>query len=321
MLNTYSAVLESAFPERRMGIFRSTLSRNAVNFVTRQIQFFTESVVSGSDRSVNVSIPENVVQATVSISWGFSSNDFGLKLFSGSNLIAESNYLNVPGLTGSREKVVLREPASQTYKAVVQHSVAGTTQNVNGIVEITQVEYPELTDLGLLSPELAAEAERSLISNIILPEGRRFRPDWPVSRSELAAAFVRSGLVPQYVASKPLYTDVRDIFTRNAVESLQLGPRGRLVFDAAGDKFSPYNFASRLIAAVALVRAADLESLAQSAVMPTGVQDINDIPLQWRGHIAVALERGLIRLHGNRVDSARAITRLELAQSINTLIR
>ena len=321
MLNAYSAVLESAFPDRRMGIFRSTLSRNAINFVTRETQLFTEMVVPGSERSVNVPIPQNVVQASVSVSWGLGPNDFGLKLFSGSNLLAESNYLNLPGLTGAREKIVLREPAAQTYRASIQHTATGTAQNVVGAVEITQVEYPKLSDLNALTPELAAEAERSLISNILLPEGRGFRPDWPVFRAELAAAFVRAGLVSQYVASKPMYADVRDISTRNFVESIQMGPRGRIVFDASSDRFSPYNFASRLVAVVALVKAADLESAASKATMPLGVQDLNDIPLQWRGHFAIALERGLIRLQGSRANPGKAITRVELAQSINALIK
>jgi serine protease AprX len=321
MLNTHSAVLESAFPDRRMGIFRSTLSRNAISFVSRQTQSFTETVSPGSERSVTVAIPQNVIQASVSISWGLGPNDFALKLFSGSNLVGESNYLNLPGLTGAREKIVLRSPAAQTYRAAIQHTVTGRAQNVYGAVDVTQVEYPELADLDTLAPELAAEAERSLLSNILLPEGKSFRPNWPVFRSELAAAFVRAGLVSQYVGSKPLYTDVRDISTRNFVESVQMSSRGRLVFDAGGERFSPHSFASRLVAVVALVKAADLESSAKNAVMPSGVQDVNDIPLQWRGHFAIALERGLIRLQGNRANSAWAITRLELAQSINSLIR
>src|SRR6185437_12327733 len=44
MLNTYAAVLEAAFPERHMGGFRSTLSRNAIRFVTRTSQTFEQTV-------------------------------------------------------------------------------------------------------------------------------------------------------------------------------------------------------------------------------------------------------------------------------------
>ncbi len=321
MLNTYSAVLEAAFPNRRMGIFRSTLSRGSVKFVTAQTQTFTENVVPGTERSVSVSLPSNVVQASVAVSWGLSANDFGLRLYSGGTIVGESNYLNLPGITGRREKIVLRNPSSQSYRAGIQHSAGvGTAQNVHGIVEVTRVEYPDLPDLSALSPELIAEAERSLLANIIMPEGHRYRPDWAVSRFEFSAAFVRAGLVPQYVASTPMYLDVRDITTRNAVESIQSGPDGRMIFDATGERFSPHTLTSRLVAVVALIKAARLEAAAATAVLPLTVVDANDIPQQWRGYFALALQKDLIRLHGNRANPAKSITRMELARSINRLI-
>src|ERR1051326_2436929 len=105
MLNTYAAVLEAAFPERHMGGFRSTLSRNAIRFVTRTSQTFEPIVVPNLTSSANVTIPENTIQAGVSIYWGFSTNDFGLRLYDQSNsLLGESNYLNMPGFTGRRER-------------------------------------------------------------------------------------------------------------------------------------------------------------------------------------------------------------------------
>ncbi len=322
MLNTYSAVLEAAFPERRIGIFRSTLSRNRVSFETTQSQLFTETVTPGIERSVDIPVPSNVVLATVAVSWGLSSNDFGLRLFSGNNLIGESNYLNLPGLTGRRENVVLRNPAPQTYRAAVRHSAGvGTAQRIHGVVQVTRVEYPDLTDLAALSPDMAVEAERSLLSNILLPEGRKFRPDWAVSRAELAAAIVRAGLVPIYVAGNPMYADVREISVRNVVESVQSNPGGRLIFDATSDRYFPYNNTSRLVAVVALVRAANLESAAASSAMPLNVIDANDIPQQYRGHFAIALQKDLIRLDGNRANPTRSVARIELSRSINRLIR
>lgn len=322
MLNTYSAVLEAAFPDRHIGLFRSTLSRNKVSFETTQAQIFSETVSPGIERSVDIPIPANVVQANVAISWGLSPNDFGLKLFSGNSLIGESNYLNLPGLTGRRENVLLRDPTSQHYRAAIRHSGGiGTAQNVNGVVEITRVQYPDLADLSDLSSDLVAEAERSLLSNVLLPEGRKFRPDWAVSRAELAAAIVRAGLVPMYVAGIPMFTDAREISLRNVVESVQSNPGGRLIFDASGDRYFPYANASRLVSVVALVRAANLEAAASTAVMPINVVDLNDIPVQFRGHFAIALQRDLIRLDGNRANPNRPISRIELARSINKLIR
>src|SRR5688572_28656042 len=132
MLNTYAAVLEAAFPERHMGGFRSTLSRNAIRFVTRTLQTFEQTVFPNAASSVNVAIPQNTIQAGVNIYWDLSANDFGLRVYDRSNsLQGESNYLNLPGFTGRREKVVLRHPLSQTLRASISHSgYVGTSQQV-----------------------------------------------------------------------------------------------------------------------------------------------------------------------------------------------
>jgi len=324
MLNTYAAVLQAAFPARQMGVFRSTLSTNSVRFATSTSQNFTALVFPGVARSDNIQMPSNVVQATVGVSWGLSTNDFGLKLYnSGGALIGESNYLNLPGLTGRREEIVLRNPSSQAYRSVVQHTGGiGTSQNVYEAVEVTQAVYPTMLDLNSLSPDMVAEAEKSLLTNVMLPEGRKFRPDSPVSRFDLAATFVRAGLVSQYMAASPLFTDVKDFSTRNAVESVQANPNGKLFYDAAaGDRFYPNISASKLVAAIAFVKAANLDNLAASSSLSPSVTDSLTIPAQWRGYVAVALQNGFIRLDGNQFNPNRALTRLELAQAANSLIR
>jgi len=89
-----------------------------------------------------------------------------------------------------------------------------------------------MLDESTLSAEQAAQVERSLIANLMLPEGRKFRPNAYVSRVELAEALIRAGFVPQYMASAPMFTDVRDADSRNAVESTQAFPCGSLFYDA-----------------------------------------------------------------------------------------
>jgi serine protease AprX len=321
MLNTYAAVLESAFHSRRTGSFRSTVSRSPVQYVTYPSQSFSEMIFPSVARSINASIPANVIEASVNISWGLSTNDFGLKLYDQNNiLIGESNYLNLPGLTGRREGVVLRNPSSQTLRAAIQHTGGvGTSQMVNGALEITRVQYPALTDV---TAEAAAEIQKCLISNIMFPTGSKFRPDSPISRADLAAVLVRGGFVPQYVAASPMFTDVRDLSTRGVVESVQSDPDGKLFYDVnPGALFSPNSSATRLTAAVALVRAANLESQTTTATLPVSVLDAASIPTQWRGYVAVALQRGLISLSANRFDAGRAVTRIELVRAINLLTR
>jgi serine protease AprX len=322
-LNTYAAVLEAAFPERHLGAFRSTLSRNSVKFITSAGQDLVSLVFPYAAANADVPIPSNTVQATITSEWNLSANDFGLRVYNAANsLVGESNYVNLPGITGRREKVVLRNPVSQTYRASVYNSLGtGTSQNVSTSVLLTQVEYPDLADLSSLSLQLASQARLSMLMNLMMPEGRKFRPDWAVSRMELADAIVRAGGAPQYVASAPMFTDVRSGTDRGTVESVQSNPGGKLFFDASiGGRFNPNNSATKLITAVAMVKAAGLDSQAATATLPLTVVDALTIPAEYRGYVAVALQRGLISLDGNKFNPSRSLTRIELAQALNSLV-
>ena len=323
MLNTYAAVLEAAFPDRAMGGFRSTLSRNAVRFVTRTAQTFDQLIYPNVTGSTNLTIPQNAVQTSVNIYWDLSANDFGLRVYNPSNdLLGESNYLNLPGLTGRREKVVLRNVSGQTLRVVTKHSgFVGTSQRVFGALDITQVEYPTLLDLGSLSADQTNQAEKSLLANLMLPEGRKFKPGSYVSRVELAEALVRSGMVSQYMAASPMFTDVREVNSRNVVESVQTAVNGGLIFDAAaGARFYPYNASTRLASAIAFVKAAGLDAQAASATLPATVTDAASIPLEWRGYVAVALQQNFLTLDGNAFSPSRSLTRIELAKALNELV-
>ena len=321
MLNTYAAVLEAAFPTRRTGIFRSILDHEAVRFVTSTTQIFNGSVSPNSAFSISLPVPANTVQSNVSIAWGgiTNPNDLSLKMFDASgNLRGESNYLNVTGLTGKREKVTLNSPNAGAWRAVVQNSFgAGTNQSFLGAIQNTQVEYGQLNDIVSLSAQDQAVIHESLRRFLMLPEGKKFRPERSVMREELAETIVRGGRVPQFVAALPLYQDVRFLTSRNAVESVQSNPPGKLFFDAnPGGLFKPHNPATKLVTAVALVKAANLESVASSSVLPPTVADAVFIPSEWRGYVAVALQKGWLSLDGNSFNPNRAITRLELARAI-----
>mgnify|MGYP003288430913 CR=1 FL=1 len=323
MLNTHAAVLEAAFPERHMGGFRSTLSRNTIRFVTRTSQTFEQTVFPNLTSSANVALPQNTIQVGVNIYWDLSANDFGLRVYNQSNsLLGESNYLNLPGFTGRREKVVLRNPVSQTLRASISHSgYVGTSQQVFGAVDVTQVEYPVMLDESILSADQVAQVEKSLLANLMLPEGRKFRPNAAVSRLELAEALLRAGLVPQYLASTAMFTDVRDVDSRNAVESTQVFPSGSLFYDATpGSRFYPLNGATKLAAAIAFVKAAGLTSQAASASLLLTVSDASSIPAAQRGYVAVALQRGFVSLDGSAFNPSRSLTRVELATSLNALV-
>ena len=157
-------------------------------------------------------------------------------------------------------------------------------------------------------------------SNLVIPEGRKFKPYSSVSRGEFAEAILRSGLVPQYMAASPIYTDAREVALRNAVESVQSNPGGSLIADASGDRYSPHSSMTKLIAAIAYVRAAGLEGKASSTSLPLTIADADSIPAAWRGHVAVALQNGFIGLDGNAFNPGRAVTRIEFAAALNRLV-
>ncbi|MFL6373300.1 MAG: S8 family serine peptidase [Pyrinomonadaceae bacterium] len=323
MLDTYAAVLEAAFPQRRIGMYRSVLPLGSVKFQTSMPQQFSVAVTPGAVSSVNLPVPAGVVQASVNIAWGLSGNDFGLQVFDGSgNLAGQSNYLNLPGLTGRFEGVVLRDPAQQTLRAAISHTAGlGTSQTVFGSLQVTQAVYPTLRDVSGLSPDVAAQVQRAMLSNVIPAEGKVFLPNAPMSRYDLAAAFVRAGLVPQYLAGSPMYSDVRDLTTRNAVEGVQTNPAGKLFYDAyAGGQFYPNNSTTKLTAAVAWVKAAGLEGEVNSHFLPLYVTDRSSVPWQYQGYMEIAIEHGYIAVENNAVNPYRSITRLDAVIAFNRIL-
>jgi serine protease AprX len=322
LLNSYAAVLEAAFPSRRTGLFRTVLETKAVEFSSYVAQSFAQTALPGTVSTTNFSLPANTVQASVSIGWNFGPNDLALKVNdSGGQLEGSSNNLNLTGFTGRREKVSLFNPSGFDFQAQVSHTAnVGTTQNYFGMVEASTVNYAHLNDISSLSGDSRNAVLETIRSFVMLPQGRGFRPNSAVSRAEFAAAFVRSGTVLQFVANQQIYSDIKDGYTRNIVESIQSNPNGKLIYDApAGGAFRPDNLTTKLVAAVAFVKAAGYENLASNSILSPNVLDYLQIPGEYRGYVAVAIQKGLIRLDGNYFNLNRPLTRLELAQTINKI--
>ena len=322
LLNAYAAVLEAGFPTRKTGLFRSVLENKTVEFSTAVAQSFNQTAFPGTNSTLNFSLPENTVQASVSIGWNLSPNDLALKVTDANGqMLGSSNNLNLTGLTGRREKVNLYNPSSQNFQAVISHTAnVGTAQNYFGFIEVSRVDYSRLNDIGNLSNDSRDSILENLRTFVMLPQGKVFRPASTVSRAEFAATLVRSGAVLQYVAMSQMYSDVNDSFTRNVVESIQSNPNGKLIYDATnGGAFRPDNITTRMVAAIAFVKAAGFENLASNTFLSPNVLDYTQIPAEYRGFVAVAIQKGFIKLDGNQFNQNRALTRLELAQAINKI--
>jgi serine protease AprX len=325
MLNAYGAVLEAAFPERRMGQWRATLNQSDVLFINDPVQMFSGTVFPLSSTDAPAIVPENAVLASIQIGWGalLSATNLSLSVFdSGGRLAAKSDAPLVPGITGGREQVAVRFPVAGTWKARVSGAL-GMPQYYSGVIQITRVQYGPLKDLGDATASSRDEVLQALRTFTMSPIGNRFRPNFTVSRAQLAETLVRAGRAPQYLPAIPTYSDVRDRSTMLFVESVQSSTAGPFFLDVfPGGRFLPNGQVDRVTAAVALVRAAGLRGEAEAnsgIVLP--YTDTANISAKSRGYIATAVARNLLTVDGNAFRPQSALTRGELAHAAAVLTR
>jgi serine protease AprX len=328
MLNAHAAVLEAAFSQRRMGVFRASLDRGQARFVNDPLRIFSGTVQPNTPFFANIDIPQNSLLASVQIAWGpeLSLNDLALQLIDpGGVARPEVNTLNLPVLTGRRERDLIKNPVGGVWRARVRNTLplTGTPQAFVGAIENTHAEYPPLDDISGLSMMAQSEVLQNLRSFVMSPFGNNFRPQFTISRYDLASALVVGGRVPQYLPGQPRFTDAIDKATMIMVESVQSAPGGPLFTDASpGGPFRPDDRASRLTATIALVRAAGLRSEAESragASLP--VSDATAIPYSLRGYVWVALNRGLMSADGGVFRPNDAMKRVELAHAMVGIAR
>jgi len=328
MLNTHAAVLEAAFPSRLLGHFRAKADNAHVRYVAEPLEIFTGTVAPGaSGYETAINVPEGTLLASVQIGWGpiWSLNDLGLAIADPNGVLrADVNAINLPGLAGRRERALLARPAAGAWRVAIKNTLglAGTPQDVTGVVEIMRAEYPQMRDIGALTAAQREDVFQSLRSHALAPIGHNFRPAASVTRSELAAALVVGGRVPQYMPGAPTFRDVRDRTTMLAVESCQHSPRGALFHGTdAGGSFSPHAPADRLAAAVALVRAAGLQAEAEAKANDPLLQltDAASIPALLRGYVSVAVSHGLLAPDQSAFRPQTPMTRLDLARATSVL--
>ncbi len=329
MLNTHAAVREAAFPERRGGLFRSVLDRDQVEFVREPAQVINGTLMPGGIYEATLRVPEDAVLASAEIAWGplQTTNDLGLQVFDQwGRKRAESNTLNLPGLTGRRESTSVRMPEAGNWKIRVHYTagLGATAQEFAGVFQIVRVRYASFGDLAGMDAHTVNCLREAVRSFSMWPDaGGNFHPSRTLTRAELAAAMIAGARIPQYMASSPSYTDVGDATTMSYVESAQARPGGALFPDAPrGAAFRPEEGVTRLVAAIVLVRAAALEEEAEAAKSGgvPGITDGNLIPSAWRGHVAVARARGLVST-GEEFNPSGAFTRADLARALAVITR
>ncbi len=328
MLNTHAAVLESAYPLRRMGAWRAILDTGQATFTNEQEQRFNGTAQPNGGANTTVNVPADAVLASVQTGWNLTStNDLALSVYDAYGiLVGESKTENRPGLTGMRERVLMRNPAAGPLTVRVLNApgtvntLLASAQGFKGIFETTRVRYATLDDLAGLSASARAEINQALRTFSMRAYGQHFRPSFGVRRADFAAALLMGARVPQYLPAQSRYTDVSDRSTMNLVESVQNVPGGGLFYDAqVGGPFFPDEYTSRLTAAVALVRAAGFRQEADSYTGTLALTDAASIPPSLRGYVATAIAHQLLTAEGNAFRPQSQLTRAELAHALFTL--
>ncbi|HEX7317455.1 MAG TPA: S8 family serine peptidase [Pyrinomonadaceae bacterium] len=322
-LNTHAAALQSAFPDRQIGMFRAVLNRGQVRFVKDPVQHFSGTVNPGGAVEVNLNVPADTVYAATDVAWGpmSSTNDLGLITFNPWGQIAgQSNYLNLPGLTGKHERTLASLPVQGTWRARVTHTLAAvaTPQEFAGAFETARAQYAPMADLAGLDAFTIDNIRRAVASLAMWPYADGlFRPGATVSRAELAEAMIAGARIPQYVPNTPSFVDVQDTTTMNFAEGAQ-----SLFHDAVrGGTFRPDDRASRLVTAVVLVRAAGLKAEADSkAGVFLPYTDAASIPYDLRGYVQVAVQYGLIS-SAPQFNPNGPVTRAELARGVSVILQ
>jgi S-layer homology domain len=298
------------------------LDRGQVRFVKDPLQIFTGTVLPGGSSDVRLSVPPDAVFASTNIAWGpfLSPNDLALTTYNpGGMKAAESNYLNVPGLTGKSERTLVDMPSQGAWRARVTDTLglAATQQDFDGVFETAHVEYAPLTDTAGLDAFTLDNIRQSIRALAMWPDAvGNFRPSAAVTRAELAEAMIAGARIPQYMPASPSFTDVRDATTLGGVESAQT-----LFPDAVrGGAFRPDDQVTRLVAAVVLVRAAGLRAEAESkAGVYLSYTDAASIPYNLRGYVQVAVGRGLMT-SAQQFNPSVALTRAELARGVAAIV-
>lgn len=325
MLNAHAAVLQAAFQNRHIGDWRGTIDRGQVRFANDPMTTFSGVVQPGGSFETTLQIPADTVFASVQIGWGplASINDLALYVYDqNGNLSAQSNAINLPGLTGKTERVTLSLPGAGSWRVKVRNSLGavGTPQSFNGVLQVGRARYGQINDTQSLSPSLRNDIYQNVRSFAMWPTGTKFRPDSSVTRAGLATALVLGARVPQYLPSSATYSDVRDTSTMSFVESAQASPSGSLFLDVVpGGRFRPDENVTRLSAAVAFVRAAGLRSEAEAKTNTLlGFLDALTIPSELRGYVAVAVSRGFLQAD-TYFRPQNSVSRAELARAIAVL--
>ncbi|HEX5708758.1 MAG TPA: S8 family serine peptidase, partial [Pyrinomonadaceae bacterium] len=150
MLNSHAAVLAAAFPQRNLGYFKTTLDRGQVRFIKESFNF-AGVAQPGAPHETTLTMPNGTLAAFLQVAWGphVSKSDLAMTVVAPGGEQKNVNALNLPGLTGKRERLTLANPDAGTWRVRVGHTLGAlaSPQQFKGVLEVTRVESAPLSDL------------------------------------------------------------------------------------------------------------------------------------------------------------------------------
>jgi serine protease AprX len=184
------------------------------------------------------------------------------------------------------------------------------------------------SDVALLPAAIRDVVTRAVARNVMIGREGRFDPIGSLSRGELARALALAAGAPQRIPPSPSFSDVpADDPMYPYVETVAGARARKILINSLGvSAYGRFSSIFRLEFAVSLVRGAGLEAEAKArAGESLGLIDEDKIPLELRGYVAVALERGLIEAlpadgGGLKFDPNGKILRFQAARYLLRLL-
>jgi serine protease AprX len=226
----------------------------------------------------------------------------------------------------------------------IPNNLGSLPDTIDGKINVVYPTGSNVTDIAAHADK--EEIERALLRRLMDSYAdNTFRPDAPLTREDLARSIVLSAALRQNLLDSPQFSDVsaelapiaRAVAARGSVlkDTFQRYP-GVMARETTGSNFFPASTVGRASLAVTLVRLLGLEQEAQARMnedLSSRAIDAAQIPADARGHVAVALDRGLLAtfpaevreiapgqfqvIPGPRFEPGTAVKRADFAKAIN----
>ena len=332
-LDAWAALAGAKYPGRPFGSFiPGWLDARPYRIVHRPPVTTTATVPAGGFLDLPMNLSEPVVSLQISLAWGTlpAGSDLDLRVNSSTGKeLARSESLNGTSLFGRAEGVQLAGavPAQLTAHVGFKGGAGILDQPFEMRAEPAVALLTAYTDLGLLSPALLDTVTRAVARHVIDGRGTLFEPDDALTRGELARSLAMTAELPQRIPSGPSFPDTGPSDADYPFVETVAGVRAKaLLMEAAnGHAFKAQDDVNRLDFAVAMVRAAGLESEALAlagAELP--VEDGAEIAAGLRGYVLLALQHHLIASlpgsSGPRFNPTGTVPRIDAARFLLNLL-